>query len=225
MTLITHQFSVSNTTAVAYCSIDSLDRQSELTAKEKGILDSRSSEKAKLSFLAGRLAAHEALQAHGMYKEVLVMESSGQRLAPSWPEECSGSIAHTAMKNKRHAAVAAVSANCSLIGIDIEPLARVVQPPLLNKITSKQERERLPVSRSQQTTLEVFCIKEALFKAIWPVVKRSLSFSDATIDYHASTITLSSSLSAHPVLNINRFVYQSIQYEDTLITLVSTLAM
>jgi 4'-phosphopantetheinyl transferase EntD len=225
MTLITDQFSVSSTIAVAYCSIGSMDRQSELTAQEKVILDSRSNEKTKISFLAGRLAAHEALCSQGKNKEVLAIETGGQRLAPYWLGESFGSIAHTTMSENQHSAVAVVSADDSPVGIDIEPLTRVVKPQLLNRITSEQERGRLPISKSPHITLEIFCIKEALYKTLWPVVQRSISFTDTIVDYHTGSISLSSSLSAHPQLTRKRFVYQSIQYEGTLITLVSTLAM
>lgn len=126
----------------------------------------------KAEYIAGRLAAQFALAEYGIEDYNLV---SNPDRSPQWPDGIRGSITH-----KKSLAVAAVSNSIDFLGIDLEtPMTEHAAHKLSRRIINDSEKQLL---LSSQITFEdgfarVFSAKEALYKAVYPWVKRYLPFS------------------------------------------------
>jgi 4'-phosphopantetheinyl transferase EntD len=126
-------------------------------------------------FAAGRWCAHRTLAALGADVDVI---ARGRRGEPLWPEGFTGSISHT---DGIAAAIAAPSTLGSL-GLDIE-VAGAVTDDLWDHVLTEQEQSRCASSADPQVAAsELFGIKEAAFKALYPLVQREVDFLDAVVD-------------------------------------------
>jgi len=96
--------------------------------------------------------------------------------APTWPKGIVGSLAHD-----RETAVAAVSSTSRFLalGIDIEP-AEPLPEDLIDIVTTDGERSRLGISPLYARCL--FVLKEAVYKASFPLNGLFLDFCDVEID-------------------------------------------
>lgn len=139
-------------------------------------------ERRRREFAAGRNLAHSLLA--GLGKEAPLRREPDGR--PAWPPGIVGSITHCATL----AAVAVASADdCAGIGIDIEvnrPLSQGTARFILG------EREQQWIRRSDprlatETLLRVFCAKEALYKAIYPIARCALPLHALTVERCART--------------------------------------
>jgi 4'-phosphopantetheinyl transferase EntD len=126
------------------------------------------------TFQAGRRALCEALG------EALEIGKS-DRGAPLVPRG-HGSIAHKAGPDR---VVAVAIAAPHLVGIDIE---RALPPrqAIERRILTPGELTRLGKDRRQVALM--FAIKEAIYKAIDPVVRRYVGFTEVEIDLEARTV-------------------------------------
>ena len=136
-------------------------------------------EKRRREFTTGRLCARTALAKLGV-PSVPVLR--GERGAPMWPTGVVGSITHC--EGYRAAAVAYRSDLVSL-GIDAEPDLPLAEGLLsevghADEIECVRELTRLrPAGPSWDRLL--FCAKEALYKAWFPLTGRWLGFENAAI--------------------------------------------
>ncbi|MGL4319901.1 MAG: 4'-phosphopantetheinyl transferase family protein, partial [Paracoccaceae bacterium] len=117
----------------------------------------------RAEFAAGRAAAAQALAALGITADVPM----GDDRAPIWPAGISGSITHT--KTMAFAAVATAGA----IGIDLEPEGAVAAD-LWTHVLRPEEREI--VRQNPALATRIFCAKEAVFKAQYPLTKLMFGF-------------------------------------------------
>ncbi|MDP1748391.1 MAG: 4'-phosphopantetheinyl transferase superfamily protein [Reyranella sp.] len=120
-------------------------------------------------FAAGRSLARSLLASLG--KEApLCREADGR---PAWPPGIVGSITHCTTL----AAVALASTDdCAGIGIDVEanrPLPQGVARLILSEQEQRWIRRSDP-RLAAETLLRVFCAKEALYKAIYPLARCAL---------------------------------------------------
>ena len=130
-------------------------------------------------FIAGRLSAASALQSAGLKAQVLQQNLDR---SPQWPPETVGSISH---KGNLAAAITAKRKDYQFVGLDIErAIPHQTALKLAPKILSNAERAVIEGTRIDNKNLEfsqgftrVFSAKEALYKAIYPYVKRYLPFS------------------------------------------------
>ncbi|CDL79645.1 4'-phosphopantetheinyl transferase family protein [Xenorhabdus cabanillasii] len=134
--------------------------------------------KRRAEYLAARYCTRRILKAMG-YPEFQV-ETAKDR-SPVWPEKIYGSISHST----NCAIVFAASGDkYQLIGIDIEKeIKQDTIDSVSASIINEAEAELLskcPLSFIQAFTL-VFSIKESLFKALYPHVKRFFDFHAAEI--------------------------------------------
>lgn len=127
------------------------------------------------TFVAGRRALCEAL---GETVEI----PRGARGAPVVPRG-HGSIAHKAGPER---VVAAAIAAPHLVGIDLE---RAVPPrqAIERRILTPREQAELGDDRRQVAL--VFALKEAIYKAVDPVVRRYVGFLEVELDLAARTVT------------------------------------
>jgi 4'-phosphopantetheinyl transferase EntD len=129
---------------------------------------------------AARMAARELLARLGHTRCALPKSEMG---APIWPEGIVGSLAHDS--DLAVAAVAARDGFCS-IGIDIEP-AQPLDPDLIELVATEEERRRLDSDPCQGRLL--FVVKEAVYKAVFPLDRIFLEHHDVEVDIASRTAT------------------------------------
>lgn len=131
----------------------------------------------QVQFVGGRLALHEAMRAAGTPERAVLPDDRGApRLPPGWV----GSVSH-----KRTMAVGMVArAHDGTLGVDLEDrlpervhLAdRLLRPPELETL------QALPHARQWPWLLLTFSVKEAVYKALDPHVRRYVAFQEAEVD-------------------------------------------
>lgn len=128
-----------------------------------------------------RYCAREALRQIGMPAAPILPD--GDR-APRWPVGVVGSMTHCA--GYRAAAVARSGELCGL-GIDAEPHAPIPDATL-ELVLRDEERTRLRALADAEPDLHwdriLFCAKEAVYKAWFPLTRRWLDFDDVSTELH-----------------------------------------
>lgn len=127
-------------------------------------------------FVGGRIALRRACEQLGVRPAELLPDDRG---APVLPRGMVGSISH-----KRDLAVAmAASQSAGTLGVDIEdygPPRLTIAPSVL--LPSEIEAiEALPEPRRWIALLQRFSIKESIYKALDPYVRRYVSFHEAEV--------------------------------------------
>ena len=133
-------------------------------------------------FLAGRLAAREALRPFGLAGSTVAIGSARE---PLWPAGMEGSISHSQLAGQG-VALCGVRPAQGGMGLDLEAWLEADQAAQLwPGIVDEDEWGRLEagagavgLDRAQGLTL-VFSAKESLFKALYPRVGRYFDFLDA----------------------------------------------
>lgn len=133
-------------------------------------------------FLAGRLAAREALRPFNLADHPVAI---GNAREPCWPAGFEGSISHSLLQG-RGMALCAVRPGRAGMGLDLEGwLAEGQASEFWPGIACGEEWGRLAaaapaigLSRAEALTL-IFSAKESLFKALYPRVGRYFDFLDA----------------------------------------------
>ncbi|KTB86184.1 4'-phosphopantetheinyl transferase [Pseudomonas syringae pv. syringae PD2766] len=139
----------------------------------------RSVAKRQTEFLAGRLCAREAMrQLDGR----LYIPTLGEDRAPVWPGDVCGSITHS---TGWAAAVVAHKQQWRGLGLDTENLLSHDRASrLAGEILTAAELADMAAGPEDQIALRVtltFSIKEALFKALYPIVQKRFYFEDAQL--------------------------------------------
>ncbi|WP_137820861.1 4'-phosphopantetheinyl transferase [Pseudomonas sp. D(2018)] len=139
----------------------------------------RSVAKRQAEYLAGRLCARIALLALTGRADAPAL---GEDRAPVWPAGVSGSISHS---HGLATALVADSRQWRGLGLDLEePLASDRALRLAEEILTPAELQRLdgltPEQQAERITL-TFSIKESLFKALYPLVRKRFYFHDAEL--------------------------------------------
>lgn len=142
----------------------------------------------KTTWLAGRVALHAALQDIGLDGGSVLVTSRG---APRLPISVTASISH---KQTLAVALAAPKTDSLSLGVDIEPVPMVPaslgepswngRPDISSRVMTGEELAALASIPEPQRRREVvlhFSIKEALYKALNPIVGRYVSFQEATV--------------------------------------------
>jgi len=131
-------------------------------------------------FRLGRCCAREALARLGRPAQAVPV---GPRRAPVWPPGMTGSIAH---HEGIAAAVAAPLSRIASVGIDIEAAAPV-EPELARLIALPGERPDSGLIPSGLALRLVFSAKEAVFKCLWPHLRRYIDFTDVRVTFDENT--------------------------------------
>lgn len=132
---------------------------------------------------AARMLARTLLPQLGQQHQVIAKSASG---APIWPSGIVGSLAHDS-----EVAVAAMARrrDFSSVGIDVEP-AEVLDPGLLAMVATVRERERIDDDPCRGRLL--FCVKEAIYKAAFPLDGAFLDHHDVEVNFAAGTAAICS---------------------------------
>lgn len=131
---------------------------------------------------AAREIARALLDAAIGARPDILCEASG---APLWPRGIVGSLAHD---EAVAAAVLAPAAVLGGLGIDVEA-AEPLDAELLSTVANPGERH-LSVDEPLRGKV-LFCVKEAVFKAVHPHDRRFLDFADITVEAALGVATTS----------------------------------
>ncbi len=142
----------------------------------------------------GQQAATQALQELGLAttQEPLLRGLAGE---PLWPSGVVGSIAHT-----QTAAVAAVAwvRDHAYVGIDLERADRQFDLRTAHRICTPREQDWLDQEADiRKSLLQIFCAKEAIFKAFYPIHQRFFGFQQAEVYIEPAGITGQLLFAAH----------------------------
>jgi len=153
---------------------------------EEEAVVSRAVAKRRGEFATGRACARAALARLGFPPAPIL---PGPRRAPQWPPGVAGSITHC--DGYRAAAVALVR-DVASVGVDAEP-NDALPAGVLDHISLAQERAWLPGLAGAAPGVSfdrlLFCAKESVYKAWFPLTGRWLGFEQAevTIEPEAGT--------------------------------------
>jgi enterobactin synthetase component D len=122
----------------------------------------------------GRVALRAALAELGCAATEIPRDDRG---APIVPAGFVGSISH---KHGRAAALAVRDVGAR-VGIDLE---RAIAPgqPIERRVLTARELERLGATTDRRAVTLCFAIKEAIYKAVDPIVRRFVGFQDVELD-------------------------------------------
>ena len=139
----------------------------------------RSVAKRQTEFLAGRVCARAAmLQLDG----TRAIPAIGEDRAPVWPAHISGAITHS---NGTAAAIVGLKSQWQGLGMDLENLLSTERAERLAKeILTPDELRAMAAGAAQDIALLVtltFSVKESLFKALFPLVKKRFYFEHAQV--------------------------------------------
>jgi 4'-phosphopantetheinyl transferase EntD len=158
----------------------------------------RAIEKRRLEFATGRSCARTALRGLGIGPVPIL---AGERGAPQWPLGIVGTITHC---SGYRAAVAARQTEFRTLGVDAEP-NDTLPDGVLKAVSLPAERDRitdlLEVAPGVCWDRLLFCAKEAVYKAWFPLTQRWLGFEDADITFDAGNGTFEARLVAPVTVN------------------------
>lgn len=148
------------------------------TRPEERLAVADSAPRRRRQFLTGRACAHEALRAVGRDGPSVTRGAAGQ---PVWPPGAVGSIAHT---EALAVAVAARSDDAAGLGLDLEPLEPPLEARVEGLVSTDEERTRRSTSHPLAPYVGkiAFCVKECVYKALFPWTHWSLEFHDIAVD-------------------------------------------
>jgi 4'-phosphopantetheinyl transferase EntD len=151
----------------------------ELFDEEWAVVDNAVAAR-RAEFAAGRVCARRALAELGVPPTPIL---SGPAREPLWPDGVVGSITHCA--GYRGAAVAR-SIDVATIGIDAEP-HEPLPDGLIDVVGLAEERSQLAALSAARSGTRwdrlLFCAKESVYKAWFPLTGRWLEFEDAVITF------------------------------------------
>lgn len=157
-----------------------------LYPEEEAVI-SRAVGKRRREFRTVRHCARRALHELGIPPTPLL---PGERGMPQWPPGVVGSMTHCA--GYRAAAVARCG-DLLTIGVDAEP-HDVLPPDVLGYVARDEEQARLAelAAAAGGTCWDriLFCIKEAVYKAWFPLTRTWLGFEDVAVTIDPATIHL-----------------------------------
>jgi 4'-phosphopantetheinyl transferase EntD len=169
-----------------------------LFAEEEEVI-AKAVDKRRREFTTARGCARAALAKLGVPEVPIV---PGVRGAPQWPAGVVGSITHCA--GYRACAVARES-DIVAIGLDAEPHDRLPDG-VLDAVSLAQERARLAELAAAEPGVcwdrMLFCVKESVYKAWFPMTGRWLGFEEACVDFDPASQSFTARLLVTgPVVN------------------------
>ena len=145
---------------------------------EEQVHTARAVPKRRFEFAAGRRAARRALAELGLPPAPIAQAPDR---TPIWPEKVTGSITHC---DTLCIAALVPRTHHRGLGLDIEP-ATSLAADLEAVVTTLSERrtlQALPAAQRLHIAKQIFCAKEALYKAQYPLTGLRLEFQDVELD-------------------------------------------
>lgn len=136
----------------------------------------RAAPRRRAEWLAGRRCAGEALR---LLTGHVSCPGMAPNRAPIWPQGILGSISHS---GSSAIAIVARAGSCRGIGIDIERfLGEAEAGEIAAEAMTPAECRRLGAGDDPFLVTLAFCAKESLFKALYPLLRRPLSFHSSEL--------------------------------------------
>ncbi len=129
----------------------------------------------RIEWVGGRLALRAAAEAAGITLPAVL---PGPRGEPLLPPGVQASVSH-----KRTVALALVSTGAATVGLDVEE-REPARPSIVRRILRDEEIaavEALPEAARWDATVARFAVKEAIYKAVHPHVRRYVAFAEASV--------------------------------------------
>ena len=181
--------------SVAVALTDPRDPVDDLMPEEQTHI-ARAIPKRRFEFAAGRRAARQALAELGQPSTAIPQAPDR---SPIWPDGLTGSITHC--DTLCIAALAPQTCHRSL-GIDIEP-ATPLPADLHDVICTALDRldlAALPAAARGLHAKQIFCAKEAFYKAQYPLTLKTLTFQDVTLESRLKQgLYIAKSHNKHPI--------------------------
>lgn len=130
-------------------------------------------------FAAGRRAARAALAGIGMAPAAIPM---GPDRAPVWPKGATGTLSHGA---GTCLALAGRIVDWAGLGLDLEP-AEPLPGNILHLICTPAERDTVTRDQTALLARQIFCAKEAAYKAQYTQSRTMLEFHDLEVTFEAT---------------------------------------
>lgn len=150
-----------------------------LFAEEEAVI-ARAVDKRRREFTTARACARTALGKLGLPPVPIL---PGFRGAPQWPAGVVGSITHC---DGYRACAVARDSDIVTIGLDAEPHDRLPDG-VLDAVSLAPERERVAELTAAVPGVcwdrMLFCVKESVYKAWFPLTHRWLGFEEARVDF------------------------------------------
>lgn len=130
----------------------------------------------KQEFIAGRYCAIQAAKKIGLTIESL---PSAKTREPVWPKGMTGSISHS-----KQMAISCISTSDDYLslGIDAEEMMKPeLAAEVATTIASQEELNYLSSLKSSQGLTVLFSAKEALYKALFPLVRTFIDFKEVKL--------------------------------------------
>jgi 4'-phosphopantetheinyl transferase EntD len=141
----------------------------------------RGSPARRREFATARECARAAMARLGRRPAAILADHLG---APRWPDGIAGSITHCA---GYRAAAVALTRDVVSVGLDAAPNRPLPRPGMLDVIATESERGHLAALRAAAPGVcwdhMLFCAKESVYKAWYPVARRWLDFESADIEF------------------------------------------
>lgn len=171
-------------------------------------------------FIAGRYCAIQAAQNIGLTIESL---PTGLTREPVWPQGVTGSISHS--KQLAISCIANTSDYLSL-GIDAEEMMKPeVAAEIALTIATQSELHYLDTLNSDLSLTLLFSAKEALYKALFPLVRTFIDFKEVklhTVDFASGLFELELISSNKSLVKyLGRYMGSFRMIDQTLVTFVS----
>ena len=137
----------------------------------EAVATTRMIDKRLREFSAGRSAVRRAMQAIDLVPKPVPMAPDR---SPCWPADVIGSISHCS-----NAAMAIVARHGTMraLGVDLEE-AEPLDPDLWDTVLTPAERDRIDDGLAAK---RIFCAKEAVYKAQFPITGQILGFDDVVV--------------------------------------------
>jgi 4'-phosphopantetheinyl transferase EntD len=164
------------------------DFSAELFPQERVFIEC-ATERRRREFATTRACARAALAGLGRPPAAVLPGPGG---APQWPEGVTGSITHCA---GYRAAAVGLTTDIASLGVDAEPNEALPDLGMLELIALDEERVRLGQLAAEMPGVcwdrLLFCAKESVYKAWFPLARCWLGFesADIIIDPRAGTFT------------------------------------
>jgi enterobactin synthetase component D len=171
--------------------------QPALDPVEETYLGPRATERRRFFFALGRAAARDALAELGVAPVAIRRGPAGE---PLWPPGIVGAISHT---GDLAVAIVGWQSNYTGLGVDLEQLSPGLSVKAARLVCTPAERAWVGDGEETNRGTMLFSAKEAVFKALFPIERIWLGFSDAELEWQPEQCAFEARLlkrasTAHP---------------------------
>jgi enterobactin synthetase component D len=158
---------------------------------EETYLGPNAAARRRFFFALGRAAARDALGEIGVAPVAIGRGSAGE---PVWPEGVVGAISHT---GDMAVAIVGWQTDYAGLGVDLEQLSPGLSDKAARLVCTPAELAWVGDAGSTPRGTMLFSAKEAVFKALFPIERIWLGFSDAELAWQAERCAFEARLLKH----------------------------